>query len=369
MPNLWDKMPDGPPQAELNPLTNPTLEQNLGRWAKIYFSTPPAKRERAVSNLLEELKKEQGGAPASQAARPYFARNTRFQDAACSACHHQNPPGHKFCSRCGVALNPAESGPGDGNVDSAAPSQAPPARPQNDVQWLRDTAFGGMVASQAPPRRAWKYLLGALAIGLAGFAYLGWAPGSPWRLGALRTTSAPIVAPQNASPSTANRSFPAASLPVDNSSSAEVERPAETVSPDAKKPEVQNASATAEAPPDRRVPAKLEPAVQRSVLPGAALSPRTPAAGEGGSTDLRLAQRYLGGSTGVRDSTTAAKLLWKAVGEQNTTAAVLLSDLYVRGDGVPKSCDQARLLLVAAVKRGAPQAAPQLRSLPSRGCQ
>ena len=72
---------------------------------------------------------------------------------------------------------------------------------------------------------------------------------------------------------------------------------------------------------------------------------------------------------GVRDSSEAAKLLWKAVRKQNTTAAVLLSDLYVRGDGVPRSCDQARLLLLAAAKRGSPQAAQHLRQLESHGCQ
>ena len=72
---------------------------------------------------------------------------------------------------------------------------------------------------------------------------------------------------------------------------------------------------------------------------------------------------------GVRDSSEAAKLLWKAVRKQNATAEVLLSDLYVRGDGVPQNCDQARLLLVAAAKRGSPQAAQQLRDLESRGCQ
>jgi TPR repeat protein len=48
---------------------------------------------------------------------------------------------------------------------------------------------------------------------------------------------------------------------------------------------------------------------------------------------------------------------------------VLLSDLYLRGDGVPRSCDQARLLLVAAAKRGSPLAAQHLRSLESQGCR
>src|ERR1700730_12982993 len=97
VPNLWDKTTEVQ-SADLNPLTNPVLEQNLGRWAKVYFSNPPAKREQAVSHLLEEIKRE-SGPDAAQPSRPYFARDPKFERAVCSACRHQNPPGHKFCSR------------------------------------------------------------------------------------------------------------------------------------------------------------------------------------------------------------------------------------------------------------------------------
>jgi TPR repeat protein len=109
--------------------------------------------------------------------------------------------------------------------------------------------------------------------------------------------------------------------------------------------------------------------VQRSPLLASAPSLRAVDDGESGAPDLRLAQRYLGGSTGVRDSSEAATLLWKAVRKQNTTAAVLLSDLYARGDGVPRNCDQARLLLMAAAKRGSAQASEHLRQLETHGCQ
>jgi TPR repeat protein len=61
--------------------------------------------------------------------------------------------------------------------------------------------------------------------------------------------------------------------------------------------------------------------------------------------------------------------LWKAVGKQNPGAALMLAELYARGDGVPKSCDQARLLLVAAAKKGTPNADLRLRDLESNGCQ
>jgi len=69
-----------------------------------------------------------------------------------------------------------------------------------------------------------------------------------------------------------------------------------------------------------------------------------------------------------RNAPDAARLLWKAVGRNNTEAALSLSQLYARGEGVPKNCDQARLLLVAAAKRGSSAAAQQLRQFDSAVC-
>jgi TPR repeat protein len=46
-----------------------------------------------------------------------------------------------------------------------------------------------------------------------------------------------------------------------------------------------------------------------------------------------------------------------------------LSDLYLRGDGVPKSCDQARYLLEAAARRGGKAAAERLSNLQISGCE
>src|SRR5262249_8182427 len=81
--------------------------------------------------------------------------------------------------------------------------------------------------------------------------------------------------------------------------------------------------------------------------------------------DLRLAQAYLQN----RNAPDAARLLWKAVGRNNTEAALSLSQLYARGEGVAKNCDQARLLLVAAAKRGSSAAAQQLRQFDSAVCR
>ena len=39
------------PRPELNPLTNPVLGRNLGRWAQVYFTSPPEKREQAGDSV------------------------------------------------------------------------------------------------------------------------------------------------------------------------------------------------------------------------------------------------------------------------------------------------------------------------------
>jgi ribosomal protein L40E len=353
VPNLWDKTPEAPSPSELNPLTNPILEQNLGRWAKVYFGTPPEKREQAVSNLLEQIKRESGSGAAAQPARPYFATDTRFQRAVCSACQHQNPLGHKFCSRCGQALGAGRTGSMD-NLGTLRISEAPPANSANDLEWSQNPAFSSLDDSD-PQNRGWKYLVGVAVIASAGFACLHWAP-ELRTLVSSRTATAPQV------------SAPSAAFPRENSSPAVAKNSAQATAPEPPESEGQNRTATAEARARTIAPTGIQPAAQKSPLLAATTSRQTVVDQGSSASDLRLAQRYLGGSMGVRDPSEAAKLLWKAVSKQNATAAVLLSDLYLRGDGVPRSCDQARLLLVAAAKRGSPLAAQQLRNLESQGC-
>jgi hypothetical protein len=357
--NLWDKTPEGPSSSELNPLTNPVLEQHLGRWAKVYFGNPPAKREQAVSKLLEEIKRESVQSVAAPSIRPYFATDPRFQRPVCAACQHRNPPGHKFCSRCGQPLNAAQP---DSSAEADA-SQIPDTLPPNsatDVAWLGDHVFSSLNDSSPSQGRGWKYLAGAAVLILAGLAYRHWAPEFQTRVAS--TPNAPQV------------SVPAAPSRPENPATDDAKAPAETVAPrpsvpETKKPEVRNPPVTAEERDQAIVPPGVEAASQKSTLLSAKSGHSSVAEAQGSSPDLRLAQRYLAGNTGARNPSEAARLLWRAVSKQNATAAVLLSDLYVRGDGVPQSCDQARLLLVAAAKRGSPLAAQELRNLESKGCQ
>jgi hypothetical protein len=60
--------------------------------------------------------------------------------------------------------------------------------------------------------------------------------------------------------------------------------------------------------------------------------------------------------------------LWTSVENGDTHAEVALASRYVRGDGVPQSCAQARVLLEAAVKRGSTEAKQKLDELPQAGC-
>ena len=322
--DFGDKPSDAPPQSELNPLNNPVLERNLVRWAQVYFSSPPGKREQAVNKLLEEIKRETSDGRAAE-----------FQEVVCSACQRRNPAGHKFCGGCGGTLDPVLSG-----------SSEKPTRPETNVQWLRDRAFSSLAVADPPKQRGRLYLAGALAIVLAGFAYLQWAPGFQAKVKATKLATAGALHP----------TLPAAP-PAESSPPAEVQRSVDTISP---------GSQTALGPD---APPGVQPAAQKSPLIVSAPPRRVFEESEGGAPDLRLAQRYLGGTMGARNPSEAATLLWKAVRKQNTTAAVLLSDLYARGDGVPRSCDQARVLLLAAAKRGSPQAAEQLRRLETHGCQ
>jgi len=89
---------------------------------------------------------------------------------------------------------------------------------------------------------------------------------------------------------------------------------------------------------------------------------------EAGKSELAAALSSLRGTNGVRDSAKAARLLWAAVENNNSTAEVVLADLYLRGDGVDQSCEQGRVLLTAASKIGNAQGQEKLAELNANGC-
>ena len=87
-----------------------------------------------------------------------------------------------------------------------------------------------------------------------------------------------------------------------------------------------------------------------------------------GQEDFNAARELLRGDHRQHDLSKAVDLLWAGVRKGYVPAEVTLADLYRRGDGVSKNCDQAQVLLVAASKKGSPEARHLLEQMAEEGC-
>jgi len=334
------------PRPELNPLTNPVLGRNLGRWAQVYFTSPPEKREQAVTDLLRELETEPAsavnGPPAASAAHlidsssPVFSALREARDSVqptvadaieCASCRHVNSTENRYCGFCGGALGE--------NIESqnAVPASPPSFTVDQDheLEWLRNKELASFQISQGRGFGWVKYAVAIVGIAIAGFLYL--------------QTRERVSAPVPSAETTPKAPAEPAAQPV---------RPEHPLpNHDNDKHLIQEASLKKEQTHAVPQPPSTDGNRQSAADSGA------------GDPDLRLAQTYLQ----QRNGPEAARLLWRAVGRNNTEAALTLSQLYARGDGVSKNCDQARILLVAAAKRGSSAAAQQLRQFDSAVCR
>ncbi len=336
MPHPTDKSDaNRPTDPELDPLQNPLLAAHMGRWAEVYFANPPEKRGQAISALLGELGNISPAKSRSNVNDE--SRNTQDETTGlpdpfpapvepvltCRACAYDNSGGHTFCGMCGAPLQV---------LPEANISQVAEASPIVGGSWSNpEPSRGGRSvesASDAVPDRQRLSMSAALAILLAVLGYVAWR-------GAGAFSSAP--SPDSALSRSLARSETAAST---------------------RRPSTARKDQTADAGPASRMIVPV-PAGSASAAP----EPR-------GAEELAMAEKYLKGNQGTpRDSGEAAQWLWKAVGKGNPAATMALSDLYLRGDGVPKSCDQARLLLEAAARKGATDAAEKLNNLQAFGCE
>jgi len=74
------------------------------------------------------------------------------------------------------------------------------------------------------------------------------------------------------------------------------------------------------------------------------------------------------GSPSVTKASATPAQLWSAVQSGDSNAAVVLADRYMRGDGVPPNCVQARVLLLVASERNNATAIKKLHELDKNGC-
>ena len=440
-------------EPELNPLLNPLLAAHMGRWAEVYFTTPPEKRAQAVSDLVRELANNSSSLPASSPPHinepirakatdePIRAKAERqvYEDSSsgsgdgrerpvilCESCGHKNAAQQKFCGMCGALLtvplvtsaqpvaeavpiaaadwsdseSPISTAPEQHNESPAvtAPRAAVHEEAAEHRAWpvAEDNSARFSVLSDyesEPARHRYRIYVGlGVAILLGLLVYVTWRsnegqrgtqPELPDAPPAVKSeapaAAAPHAAMEPASPAKEQpspkagitpRTAPVASAaPSQNGAGA-----GQKESPSSNERNLNQQSSERQGLDHRRWERRSQPTVQArasfGATPRATTAPASPAVSQSGSEELSAAERYLNTGPGTaRDSRQAATWLWKAVAKQNLTATLLLSDLYLRGDGVSKSCDQARLLLDAAARKGATTAAERLRHLPAFGCR
>ena len=165
------------------------------------------------------------------------------------------------------------------------------------------------------------------------------------------TTQTPPESPSNqnpaASPVSQQTATPDRQQPKPNSTTAQTtttpdNKPAASTPPASATP--QNPAVIAEPKPAPEAPAaKRESA---SEPPPAVAKPKSKP--EPGQEELAKAMQ-------ASDPAAAAAWLWKATSRGNSVAPVRLADMYIKGKGVPHSCEQAMVLLRSeAAKENAP---------------
>ncbi len=385
------------PSAELNPLINPLLAENMGRWAEVYFTTPPESREQAVMELLHELQADKArreSALASElAAQPPLSR--------CENCGYDNPGVNRFCGMCGASTSPdgdrqiehRPTLPVNGNGQDLAhepqpqPWSEPPQSSDEDVyaaprhelslfQAYRETnADDGSDWSYEPaPSSSSRWYIGAvLLLLILGLGYMAWRQMQNSQ--ASRIVSAPPpVAAQQVPPEPPREDQPAATKSDAPDTAANKPAPESGQATDvaSKEPTKAKADEPAKEPPAAPLAAAKAAPEARPEAKASSDRVSTPAslADRWGAEELAVAQRYLNGANAQgRDTAEAAKWLWKSIAKHNGQATLLLADLYLKGNGVPKNCDQARILLDSAARKGVSGAGERLRNLPAFGCQ
>jgi TPR repeat protein len=90
---------------------------------------------------------------------------------------------------------------------------------------------------------------------------------------------------------------------------------------------------------------------------------------EAGEQEYLQAQEMLKSGDREGGFQEAVRLLWIAVEKGNSKAEVSLAELYRRGEGVARNCDQARILLTAAARKGNADAQRRLQKFLREGCE
>jgi hypothetical protein len=323
---------------------------------------------------------------------------------SCPVCQHDNRPDQVYCGMCGYRM--INAAPVEAVVEPSLVEHRSESRAQTPETYF--PSFGSQLPYAREPEyvekvdrtplwplhvedegRGWGSALKVVAVAviLAGAAWLFLQQ----RRSVAPTPVASTSSGQTAPSSQPNATEPAApeNLPASQSGTSQDRLAAEGSNsvPPVSVPAEEQKSTT---PPTNEIappvattqsPAKAAPAVDARRPPASRASSDTPSSdthaaalpkplpsADGGTEELDRARELLAGRSSPPDAGQASVWLWKAVSKHNLPAVLLLADLYARGEGVSRNCDQARVLLTAALKRGSVEAGQRLQELQRSGC-
>jgi hypothetical protein len=133
----------------------------------------------------------------------------------------------------------------------------------------------------------------------------------------------------------------------------------------ASKPEIQERPITGSA--QSSFPT-INPPSTATPLPETSSSAVTPGNEQAGQPEYLQALQILRANSGVA-TVEVVRLLWIAVEKGNPSAEIVLADLYWHAKGVARNCDQTRILLTAAARKGSAVAQKLLQQFQQEGCE
>lgn len=104
-------------------------------------------------------------------------------------------------------------------------------------------------------------------------------------------------------------------------------------------------------------------------VPGGAVGPNSAVNAEMGQAEYEKAMQILHSGNADVDSPEALRLLWISVEKGNPNAELELAEMYWRGRGVIRNCDQTLILLTAAARKGSGEAQKRLLQYRKEGCE
>jgi hypothetical protein len=172
------KLGENLPNPGLNPMINPILGKNLGRWAHVYYSTPPEKREQAILDLLRELQStrkpwQEVEPPAATESKNKVQTETQKEALICPACLHKIVAHQRFCGLCGFALKAGRISDPEQHITAPAPPPSPSERRTDDWQWPREKSLAESGAADEK-NQSWKYVTVVMIIFTAIGSYWLW---------------------------------------------------------------------------------------------------------------------------------------------------------------------------------------------------